>query len=66
MQARQQREHAIKRCISQASGVVQELRKKKEADPDNIEVLKHLRKEQSRVGQCIKNKIQIFNCNLDI
>ena len=49
MAAHQQRENAIKKCVVVASEAVDEARKKKNNDPNNVQLMLHLKKEQTRV-----------------
>ncbi len=44
------RDNAIKDCIAKVSDNVKDLREKRDKDPDNFEVIKQLRKEQTSVS----------------
>ena len=44
-----QREAAIKKCINEVSAANEDLRKAKEKEPDNIDILLKLRKQQNKV-----------------
>ena len=75
-QAYSSREAAIKKCISQVSGDVNNLRVAKSNYPDDTNVLKKLRKEQTKVwlllSRCIfllltlslSDSLSLFNNNL--
>ncbi len=44
------REHAIKKCVSQVSEIVNNLHRQKKAEPDNGEVTRKLSKERTKVS----------------
>ena len=44
------RDDAIKKCIGEVSDKVKELREQKNKDPDNFDILRSLRKEQTSVS----------------
>ena len=47
------RDDAIKKCIGEVSNKVKELREQKSKDPDNIDVMRNLRKEQTSVSDML-------------
>ncbi|XP_034025359.1 coiled-coil domain-containing protein 58 [Thalassophryne amazonica] len=49
MEAHQRRDKAIKSCIAQTSEVVGQLREERAKDNDNLELIKQLRKEQTKL-----------------
>ena len=54
----QSRGAAIARCVAQTAAHVEALRGRREADQaggDNFDLLKELRREQSKVGNCSGN-----------
>lgn len=59
------REQAIQKCISFSKSKVSDLKKKKEINSDDVNVIKALRKEQSKVHIHHLLKIKVvteFNC----
>ena len=44
------RDDAIKKCIGEVSEKVKELQDRKQKDPDNFDVMRNLRKEQTSVS----------------
>ena len=49
MESHASRERVIKKCIESTSEELQHLKKLKDKDPDNFEVLKELKKVQTKV-----------------
>lgn len=49
MESHLQRQKTIKNCVEEASKEVQLLKERKNGDPDNFEILKELRKVQTKV-----------------
>ena len=45
----QTRDHSIKRCITEVSNSVRQLREKRDANADDFQAIKDLRKEQTKV-----------------
>ncbi|XP_028414505.1 coiled-coil domain-containing protein 58-like isoform X3 [Dendronephthya gigantea] len=43
------RENAIKKCVTQVSSSIQKLQERRQVDEDNPEILRHLRKEQTKL-----------------
>ena len=49
IQSYEERDRAIKYCLTTVSDSVENLKAKRQSDPDNIDVVKSLRKEQTKV-----------------